>query len=103
MYQDINAEAFKRMSQGEDTLVLDVRTANEVDKFALDYDLQVDFFDHDALLQTLDSLDKRKTYLVYCRSGQRSANTCSLMADKGFGSLYNLRGGVTTWVQHFGL
>lgn len=103
MYQDITAEAFKRMSDQENTVILDVRTAAEVQRFALDYDVQADFFQQADFLQTLSTLDKTKTYLVYCQSGQRSANTCRLMAEQGFGALYNLRGGLAEWMRHFDL
>ncbi|MEH0007718.1 MAG: rhodanese-like domain-containing protein [Flavobacteriales bacterium] len=97
MYQEISVETFKRMSQEENAVVLDVRTPGEVDEFALDYDVQVDFFNRDELLQTLGNLDKAKAYLVYCHSGQRSASTCCLMADMGFEKLYNLKGGIAAW------
>ncbi len=97
MYREIGVETFKRMSQEENALVLDVRTPGEVSEFALDYDVQVDFFDRDELLQTLQALDRSKAYLVYCHSGQRSANTCCLMADMGFERLYSLKGGIGAW------
>lgn len=42
------------------------------------------------------ALDKDKTYLVYCRSGNRSAQACGIMASKGLKSA-NLIGGVMRW------
>jgi len=47
--------------------------------------------------EKLDGLDKDKTYFVYCRSGHRSSNACKMMADKGFGKIYNLVGGYLAW------
>ena len=43
------------------------------------------------------ALDKDKTYLVYCRSGNRSAKACSKMEKEGLENLYNLSGGFKAW------
>jgi len=56
----------------------------------------INFFDADFKEQ-LSGLDKSKSYLVYCRSGNRSGKACSMMADMGFKNLYNLRGGIGAW------
>ncbi|OJJ14840.1 rhodanese family protein [marine bacterium AO1-C] len=45
----------------------------------------------------IESLDKTKTYYVYCRSGMRSARACKIMAKNGFENVYNLKGGVMGW------
>lgn len=45
----------------------------------------------------IQSLDKSKTYYVYCRSGMRSAKACKIMAKEGFENVHNLKGGVMGW------
>jgi rhodanese-related sulfurtransferase len=44
----------------------------------------------------LGSLDPAGTYLLYCRSGNRSAQAAQLMAEAGFTSVYDM-GGFADW------
>jgi rhodanese-related sulfurtransferase len=48
----------------------------------------------------LDQLDKNITYLVYCRTGNRSGRALRLMETKGFGKIYHLSAGVMDWASH---
>jgi rhodanese-related sulfurtransferase len=41
----------------------------------------------------IDQLDKSKTYLVYCRSGNRSSTAANIMIKKGFTDVKNVRSG----------
>ncbi len=45
----------------------------------------------------LESLDKSKTYLVYCYGGGLSAEAATVMEEKGFERIYNLREGFAGW------
>ncbi|MBI4656251.1 MAG: rhodanese-like domain-containing protein [Elusimicrobia bacterium] len=38
-------------------------------------------------------------YLIYCRSGKRSANTLSLMKELGFAEAHHIEGGILAWIQ----
>ena len=49
--------------------------------------------------EKMDQLDRDKTYLVYCRSGGRSASAGAVMEEMGFTRIYNLVGGYTAWSQ----
>ena len=42
--------------------------------------------------EKLDSLDKTKTYYLYCASGNRSGKAAVLMKEKGFENVHNLGG-----------
>jgi rhodanese-related sulfurtransferase len=46
------------------------------------------------LADELATLDRNKTYLVYCASGQRSLAAQSLLLRQGFNDVWNLRGGL---------
>ena len=69
-----------------DTVVLDVRTAGEFAdghlEGAINIDVQSSTFDTEV-----SELDPDATYVVYCRTGNRSAAAVGRMADLGFTSL----------------
>lgn len=96
-YKDISAEEFKKIQEeNPDALVLDVRTPAEVRQGKIPGAKNLDVMNGD-FVKELDKLDKSKTYLLYCRSGARSAQACNYMAQKEFPDLYNLRGGISGW------
>ena len=77
-------------------VVLDVRTPEECNEGIIAEAIQIDFLaDHD-FASALENLDKQKTYFVYCRSGNRSAQACNYMTMKGF-KTYNLMNGIMGW------
>ena len=88
----IGAEEFKQKVKESPGVVIDVRTKEEHIKGHLaitDYNsnlLNGDFEAH------LDSLDKNKTYYLYCRTGNRSGQAAELMKKKGFEEVYNVGG-----------
>ena len=47
--------------------------------------------------ETLEGLDKSKTYLVHCAVGGRSAKACGQMDGMKFEKVLNLSGGITAW------
>ena len=47
----------------------------------------------------LAQLDRRKPLAVVCASGYRSSIASSILARSGFGSLFNVVGGTSAWVQ----
>ncbi|MGB3777933.1 MAG: rhodanese-like domain-containing protein [Tunicatimonas sp.] len=97
-YQNIQADKFRELQTGKDVVVLDVRTAQERADENIPGSIHVDLF-NPKFEAELDRLDPSKTYLVYCRSGNRSAKACRMMGDKGFTRLYNLSGGIGAWMR----
>lgn len=79
-------------------VVLDIRTPEEFDEGHLEGAVMVDFYATDFGDQ-LDALDKDVPYLMYCRSGNRSAQAASMMEDLGFEVVYELDGGIVTWAN----
>jgi rhodanese-related sulfurtransferase len=45
----------------------------------------------------LAELDPLKEWVVICRSGGRSLQVATFLAARGFGSVYNLAGGILAW------
>jgi len=76
--------------------LLDVRTPAEFASGHIVGAINIDF-ESGEFKQDIQALDKTKTYAVYCRSGNRSGQATSIMAKDGFGSIFNLDGGVIDW------
>ncbi|GAB1371529.1 rhodanese-like domain-containing protein [Candidatus Kapaibacterium sp.] len=97
-YKDISPEEFKKIiDENPDSQVIDCRTYPELMEFKLDYQHHIDIMQPN-FMSKLANLDKSKKYLVYCRSGNRSAFLCDYMAKMGFNQLYNLDGGIISWI-----
>lgn len=97
-YEDIDVAAFKQKMQEQNIVLLDVRTPEEIAQGKIEGAAELDFRSPNFEAE-VSKLDKNKTYLIYCRSGNRSGQTCKMMAEKGFTSLYNLAGGILAWKE----
>ena len=72
--------------------VVDVRTPGEFNTGHFENAVNLDFYSPDFSTQ-LDKLDKTKPVYLYCRSGNRSGKAAKMLVDKGFGEIYDLKGG----------
>ena len=80
----------------DDYVILDVRTVEECNEGIIPEALQINFLASHDFVSAVASLDKSKTYFVYCRSGNRSAQACNYMSLQGF-ETYNLMNGIMGW------
>lgn len=83
----------------QSTIVIDVRTAEEFNSGHVDGALNISVEDPN-FQSMVASLDPAADYLVYCRSGNRSAIAIQVMQDMGFENL--LDGGAFTSMQSLG-
>lgn len=89
-------EAFQMMREERDLVVLDVRSISEFNSGKIKGARQMDVMQSN--FETLaKGLPKEKTYLVYCRSGMRSARASKILCALGFPNVINLRGGYMNW------
>ena len=96
-YSDINGREFKaKLEETPKPVLIDVRTAGEFKQGAIKGAINIDIMSGN-FAQRIAQLDKTKTYLLYCRSGNRSGQACSIMANNGFTNLYNLSGGIMNY------
>ncbi len=79
-----------------DLVVLDVRTPEEFAQGHLEGAVMLDFYRTDFAAE-LDKLDKDVPYLLYCRSGNRSGQTATIMSQLGFSDVADVDGGVVAW------
>ena len=95
-YENISPEKFKELMEDTSSIVLDVRTPEEEVEGTIPGSVLINI-NEPSFPAEIEKLDKSKTYLVYCRSGNRSGKACGYMSSKGFSSLYNLEGGIRAW------
>ncbi|UCB44107.1 MAG: rhodanese-like domain-containing protein [Dehalococcoidales bacterium] len=94
-------EAFDLIEQEQDNpdfVIIDVRTPSEYADGHLENAVNIDFRadDFEAIIS---ELDKDKTYVIYCRTGVRSAGARDVMEELGFNEVYNVLEGIIGWVD----
>ena len=94
--KNIYSEEFKQLSKESKSIIIDVRTSGEIEEGVIPGAIHIDMFSPDFMHQ-IRNLEKDSTYLVYCRSGNRSSSACGAMASLGFNNVYNLIGGIGAW------
>lgn len=97
-YMDINVADFKKkvLEVGANAVIIDVRTEKEISAGKIEGALEMDFYQDDFNTNILN-LDKKKTYFIYCRSGNRSGRAGRFMSENGYMKVYNLEGGFDAW------
>ncbi|MFL1895926.1 rhodanese-like domain-containing protein [Aquimarina sp. 2-A2] len=87
----------EQLAKDDNAIVLDVRTEEEVEEGHLPNMQHIDIRQGQGFLDAVEALDKSKNYYVYCRSGARSSQACTLMNQMGFETTYNLEGGIMNY------
>lgn len=96
----IDISAAKQLLDSGSVIPLDVRTSKEIAEGKIKDALEIDF-KQAGFENKLNKLDKSKSYLVYCRSGVRSAKSIKVMQKLGFKQTYDLDGGYTAWSKDY--
>ncbi len=76
-------------------IIIDVRTESEFKQGHIKNAVNINYNDA-GFKNNLEKLDKNKTYLVYCRSGNRSAKAVNIMKELDFLEVYDF-GGIIEW------
>lgn len=87
---------WKANKENDKFIVLDVRTAPEVEAGRIPKSKHIDFRSSEFAAQ-VSKLDKEKTYLVHCRSGGRSRGALEILKKAGLTKIYHLDGGMLAW------
>ncbi len=93
--KDVN----KMMSGKTKYVLLDVRTPGEFNSGHIKGAINIDVNQNDVYSK-IDNLDKKATYIVYCRTQNRSQVVGNYMISKGFKEVYKMQDGITGWVAN---
>lgn len=102
MLQTISPEELKqRLDAGDHLNLVDVREPYEHNEFNIGGQLIP--LGRVQLMQ-LDEIEelRNEEVIVYCKSGNRSAQACMMLQMAGFLNVKNLSGGMMQWQQLFG-
>jgi len=87
-------ELHGRLAAGEALQLIDVRERFEWELARLPRARLVPFA---TLPEALETLDRERPVVVYCKGGPRGRVAASYLADAGFQRVTNLSGGITRW------
>lgn len=89
-------ELIQQRARDAQFVILDVRTPEEFAEGHLSGAVNVNLMAPD-FESRLGALDRGKSYLVYCRTGNRSAKAIQAMDRLGFRSAYHMFEGIVGW------
>ncbi len=97
MYENISISQLKEfMNNDPDSVIIDVRTPGEVSTGTISGAVNINLFDP-MFMDNIKKLDKSKTYLFLCQSGNRSGSAAGCLAQFGFEKVYNIIDGIMAW------
>lgn len=92
-----DASALTENHRGDpEFIILDIRTPGEYHSGHIKDAVMIDYYSK-SFMENINRLDRNKTYLVYCRSGNRSARSMDLFKKLQFKKVYHLSSGINSW------
>lgn len=88
-------EIHNRIQAGEPISLLDVRDPIELQVSRLP---GARILPSGQVMLQVDSLEKNRTWVVFCRTGERSARVTRALMDAGL-DVYNMKGGINAWAE----
>jgi len=89
-------ETIGKRSADPGFVLLDVRTPKEFDAERIEGAVMVDYLSP-SFRDEIAKLDREKTFLVYCRTGNRTKGALKVMRELGFRNVSHLADGITGW------
>jgi adenylyltransferase/sulfurtransferase len=88
-------ELKRRLDNGDDIQIVDVREDNEVAIAKLPNSIHIPL---GQVVNRMSEIDPARETVVHCKAGVRSARAIDALKRSGFtGNLTNLTGGITAW------
>jgi len=96
-YGDVTVQEARRLIEDKpDLVLLDVRTESEYEEGHIEGAVNIPV---QELSVRFDELSPEDELLVYCRTGNRSAQAVDILLDLGFTKIYHMDAGITGWVE----
>ena len=95
-YQVVDTNGAVSLMDDDELIIIDVREEKERKAGFLSNDLNMPMGQVKA---KMDSLDKSKNILVYCKSGTRSDRIADILSKNDFQKVSSLKGGFNAWLK----
>ena len=95
-YQVVDTNGAVSLMDDDELLIIDVREEKERKAGFLSNDLNIPMGQVKA---KMDTLDKSKNILVYCKSGTRSDRIADILSKNDFQKVSSLKGGFNSWLK----
>jgi rhodanese-related sulfurtransferase len=76
--------------------IIDVRTPKEFNQGHIENAININFKSSN-FIKSISKLNKDASFLIYCKSGNRSGKAAKIMDSIGFSKIYDLKGGYMNW------
>jgi rhodanese-related sulfurtransferase len=96
-YGDVTVQEARRLIEDKpDLVLLDVRTASEYEEGHIEGAVNIPV---QELSVRFDELSPEDELLIYCRTGNRSAQAVDILLDLGFTKIYHMDEGIKGWTE----
>ena len=95
-YKVVDTNGAVSLMDDDELLIIDVREEKERKAGFLSNDLNIPMGQVKA---KMDSIDKSKNILVYCKSGTRSDRIADILSKNDFQKVSSLKGGFNAWLK----
>lgn len=94
-------EAFDLIQDNQNNsnfVIIDIRTSTEFTEGHIEVAINIDYYQQ-TFMEEIGNLDRDNIYLIYCRTGNRSANALEIIEELNFQEIYHLTDGIVTWKE----
>ncbi len=95
-YQVVDTNGAVSLMDDDKLTILDVREEKERTVGFITNDLNIPM---GQVKKKIDSLDKSKNILVYCKNGTRSDRIADMLSKSDFQKVYSIKGGFNAWLK----
>ena len=95
-YQVVDTNGAVSLMDDDDLIILDVREEKERKIGFLSNDINIPM---GQLKTKMDTLEKSKNILVYCKNGNRSDRIADILSKNDFQKVSSLKGGFNAWLK----
>jgi len=94
----VDSEKTTELLSNDKIQLIDVRTVREYQSGRITGSTLIPINDP-TFSDKISMLDKEKPVLIYCARGGRSNKASEMMAEMGFKEIYDLKEGITGWIE----
>lgn len=96
MIKEMDTFKLDSIRQKQRIRLVDVRTLAEHERYNI---FESEHIPLHLIPLRMNEYHKDDTIVFYCATGARSSQACFYFQSRGYGNVYNLKGGIVAWAQ----